>query len=34
MSRIAFVGDIHLSGEGPVSRKETPEQYRKEVSLC
>lgn len=29
MSRIAFVGDLHLSGEGPVSRKETPEQYRK-----
>lgn len=28
MSKIMFVGDIHLTGINPGSRKETPEQYR------
>lgn len=28
MSKIVFVGDIHLSGINPSSRKETREQYR------
>ena len=31
MSKIMFVGDVHVKGIAPASRKETPEQYRKVI---
>ncbi len=32
MSKIMFVGDVHIKGVAPASRKETPEQYREVIS--
>ena len=32
MSKIMFVGDVHIKGIAPASRKETPEQYREVIS--
>ncbi len=31
MSKIMFVGDVHIKGIAPASRKETPEQYREVI---
>ena len=32
MSKIMFVGDVHIKGIAPASRKETPEQYREVIT--